>query len=351
MATLLACIPPASPSEAAPSTLRGRLAVVTGGSAGIGRALAAEVAAAGASVIVGSRRPALGRFEHRTLDLASQASVAAFAEGLIRDGRPIDLLVLNAGVHVPWKRVTTEDGLELHWQVNYLSNFQLAHRLLDLCRRSALKRVVYVASEAHRLAALPGAPLLGFWYRYARSKEAAVTSFQRLAERHPELTVRIVSPGYVDSEIHRHKSRLSRPARSAPGPGRAPRPAAPRTGAECSDPAAGAERLLGPAGARMPSGAARRRRVRTGSGARLSTRSAAAFPARARPSASRTSRGTSVPWRPRSSVRPASKSWPRSCDERPTTGRASGSWAGATPTTTASSRPPAWCRSSTSIAS
>src|SRR6185369_13231168 len=179
-----------------PSSLRGRVAVVTGGSAGIGRALADRLAAAGASVIVGSRRPALGRFEHRTLDLASQASVAAFADGLVREGRPIDLLVLNAGVHVPWKKVTTDDGLELHWQVNHLSNFHLGHRLLDLCRHSVLKRVVYVASEAHRLAALPAAPLLGFWYRYAKSKEAAVASFLRLAELHPELTVRIVSPGY-----------------------------------------------------------------------------------------------------------------------------------------------------------
>jgi L-gulono-1,4-lactone dehydrogenase len=204
----LSAIAPRS-SLPAPSSLRGRFAVVTGGSAGIGRALARELAAAGASVLVGSRRPALGRFEHRSLDLASQHSVAEFASGLVQDGRPIDLLILNAGVHVPWKKVTTADGLELHWQVNYLSNFQLGHQLLELCRRSALKRIVYVASEAHRLAAVPGAPLLGFWYRYARSKEAAVTFFLGLSELHPDLTVRIVSPGYVDSEIHRHKSRLS----------------------------------------------------------------------------------------------------------------------------------------------
>ena len=209
MSALLAFAPPSSPL--APQGLRGRFAVVTGGSAGIGRALAAELADAGASVLVASRGPVLsgGRFEHRTLDLASQDSVAAFAEGLVRDGRPIDLLVLNAGVHVPWKTVTTADGVELHWQVNYLANFQLVDRLLDLCRRSALRRIVYVASEAHRLASLPAAPLLGFWYRYAKSKEAAVTFFLRVAELHPDLAVRVVAPGYVDSEIHRHKSRLS----------------------------------------------------------------------------------------------------------------------------------------------
>jgi NAD(P)-dependent dehydrogenase (short-subunit alcohol dehydrogenase family) len=65
MATLLARVPPACPSEADPSSLRGRFAVVTGGSAGIGQALAGELAAAGASVLVGSRRPVGGRFEHR----------------------------------------------------------------------------------------------------------------------------------------------------------------------------------------------------------------------------------------------------------------------------------------------
>ena len=229
--------------------------------------------------------------------------MAAFADGLVRDGRPIDLLVLNAGVHVPWKTVTTEDGLELHWQVNYLSNFQLAHRLLDLCRRSALRRVVYVASEAHRLAALPGAPLLGFWYRYARSKEAAVTSFLRLAELHPELTVRIVSPGYVDSEIHRHKSRLDGPARAhlvpaaRAGRGRARGPGLQRPGGGHRASTGTAERRA------RRAAAAGTRRGRTALAARRSTRSVAASPARARPSGSRTSRGTSAPWPPRSSVR------------------------------------------------
>src|SRR5688572_357125 len=121
--------------------LHGRFAVVTGGSSGIGRALAERLAAEGASVLVASRRPT-GRFEHRAVDLACKASVAALARGLLREGRPIDLLALNAGVHVPWQTVTTPDGEELHWQVNYLASFLLAELLRPLCERSEQKRIL-----------------------------------------------------------------------------------------------------------------------------------------------------------------------------------------------------------------
>jgi FAD/FMN-containing dehydrogenase/NAD(P)-dependent dehydrogenase (short-subunit alcohol dehydrogenase family) len=200
-------------------------AVVTGGSSGIGRALADRLAAAGASVLVASRRPA-GRFEHRAVDLSCKDSVAALAQELLREGRPIDLLALNAGVHVPWRQLTTSDGEELHWQVNYLASFLLAQLLRPLCERSELKRVLYVASEAHRLASLPAARVLGFWYRYARSKEAAVTFFHRFQELHPELTVRVASPGYVDSEIHRGKGSVARRVERAWSRPRTPRAAA-----------------------------------------------------------------------------------------------------------------------------
>jgi L-gulono-1,4-lactone dehydrogenase len=198
------------PAEAqAETTLQGRFAVLTGGSSGIGRALTAELVARGTSVLVGSRRKVEGDLQHRTLDLASNASVSEFATGILASGRSIDLLVLNAGVHIPWRRVITGDGHELHWQVNYLSNFLLVHLLLDRCRSSALKQIVYVASEAHRLAAIPAGPLLGFSHRYAKSKEAAIAFFLRLQELHPDLRVQIISPGYIDTEIHRHKSKTS----------------------------------------------------------------------------------------------------------------------------------------------
>ncbi len=191
---------------AAASPWRGARVVVTGGSSGIGRAVSRQLIRAGAKVVVGSRRTVCEPVEYRALDLACLRSVRDFADELARDGNAIDMLLLNAGVHVPWKRVTTTDGEELHWQVNYLANVLLARTLVDAVRRSRLRRIVYVASEAHRMARLPGVGPLRFWHRYARSKEAAVTFFLRLRQLHPDLDIRVVSPGYVDTGIHLEKS-------------------------------------------------------------------------------------------------------------------------------------------------
>ncbi len=143
----------------------GRLAVVTGASiGGLGYETALALAGKGAEVVLAGRNPAKGaaalaaiQAQHPravlrvgALDLASLASVAAFAETLRREGRPLDLLVNNAGVMMLPRRQTTADGFEMQLGTNYLGHFALTGRLLDLLRRGRQPRVVNLASLAHR---------------------------------------------------------------------------------------------------------------------------------------------------------------------------------------------------------
>lgn len=128
--------------------LTGRLAVVTGASDGIGLGLAERLAAAGAEVLLPVRNLAKGRaavarirsavrgaaVALRELDLAALESVAALGRTLRAEGRPIDVLVNNAGVMNPPARHVTVDGFELQFATNHLGHFALVAHLLPLLR-------------------------------------------------------------------------------------------------------------------------------------------------------------------------------------------------------------------------
>jgi len=145
----------------------GRLALVTGATGGLGYETALGLAQAGAEVILAGRNDAKGaeairrirttvpgakvRFEK--VDLASLASVTAFADRLAAQGRAIDILVNNAGVMAPPRRKTTEDGFELQFGTNHLAHFALTGHLLPLLRRGKQSRVVTVSSLMHRMGA------------------------------------------------------------------------------------------------------------------------------------------------------------------------------------------------------
>jgi NAD(P)-dependent dehydrogenase (short-subunit alcohol dehydrogenase family) len=143
--------------------LTGKLAVVTGGSDGLGRALAERLARAGAEVILPVRNAAKGAaaaqqirgaVSTRPLDLSSLDSVAALADGLTADGRPIHILVNNAGVMAPATRHVTADGLELQFETNYLGHFALVGRLLPLLRagRARVTTQSSIAARSGRIA-------------------------------------------------------------------------------------------------------------------------------------------------------------------------------------------------------
>ncbi|WP_232628315.1 oxidoreductase [Methylobacterium sp. Leaf118] len=146
----------------------GRVALVTGASSGIGFETALALAGAGAHVVLAVRDPAKGvrtaeriarrhaqaDLTVRELDTARLASVRACAENWRRDGGPIDLLVLNAGIAAVPRREESEDGFERQLATNYLGHFALTGLLLPCLRPSSGTRIVTVASVAHRSGAI-----------------------------------------------------------------------------------------------------------------------------------------------------------------------------------------------------
>ncbi|RSM56688.1 short chain dehydrogenase [Actinoplanes sp. ATCC 53533] len=152
--------------------LTGRLAVVTGASGGLGLGLATRLAAAGAEVLLPVRDQARGEaalsrvragapgadVSLRELDLASLRSVRALGDALNAEGRPIHILINNAGLMTPATRHTTADGLELQFGTNHVGHFALTGRLLPLLS-AGQARVTTMTSSAARHAKLNWADL------------------------------------------------------------------------------------------------------------------------------------------------------------------------------------------------
>lgn len=138
--------------------------VVVTGTGGLGFEDALQLAHAGAEVIIAGRNSTKGedavqrirqsaagadvRFE--MLDLADLTSVAAFGERLKGQVDSLDLLINNAGVMTPPRRLTTADGFELQLGANHLGHFALTAALLPLLRKGVSPRMISVSSVAAR---------------------------------------------------------------------------------------------------------------------------------------------------------------------------------------------------------
>lgn len=137
----------------------GRTVVVTGANSGLGLVTTRQLARRGARVVMAVRDEAKGQraatglraaqpdaaLELRRLDLADLDSVRAFADGLHADRVRVDVLVNNAGVMMPPRKLTPQ-GQELQFASNHLGHFALTGLLLDLLA----DRVVTVSSTMHR---------------------------------------------------------------------------------------------------------------------------------------------------------------------------------------------------------
>jgi len=203
--------------------LSGKTIIVTGGNSGIGyeaalmlarkranavlacRSLdkaaeaAAQIARAGAPVAV----------ETMQLDLASLASVRAFADAFRRSHSRLDVLCNNAGVMaLPYRK--TADGFEMQFGTNHLGHFALTGLLLDLLLATPNPRVVTVSSTAHRMGRIRFDDLQwehGYrrWLAYAQSKLANLLFAFELQRKADAAGAKLLSvachPGYAATNL------------------------------------------------------------------------------------------------------------------------------------------------------
>ncbi|MDQ0593776.1 NAD(P)-dependent dehydrogenase (short-subunit alcohol dehydrogenase family) [Chryseobacterium ginsenosidimutans] len=138
--------------------LSGKIAIVTGGYAGIGLETTKTLAKAGATVIVPARDlekakknlEGIENIEIEKLDLIDPKSIDAFAEKFISSGRKLDLLINNAGIMwVPLRRDSR--GIESQLATNYLGQFHLTAKLWESLKRADGARIINVSSYGHQM--------------------------------------------------------------------------------------------------------------------------------------------------------------------------------------------------------
>ncbi|XP_060733199.1 dehydrogenase/reductase SDR family member on chromosome X-like [Tachysurus vachellii] len=214
---------------------RGKVAIVTGGTRGIGYEIVKGLLNLGMRVIIASHDKQQGHLamerlrkesseaqvDFEVLDLASQKSVREFARWFKEQKLPLHILINNAGVMLrPEEK--TDDGFELHFSVNYLGHFLLTRLLLDALMHSGMgefSRVISICSSAHymsdrNLQDFHSTKDYSSHASYTRSKLAQLLFTYHL---HQELqsggyavTVNAVDPGVVDTELYRNMSFLEK---------------------------------------------------------------------------------------------------------------------------------------------
>ena len=212
-------------------SMRGRTVLLTGFTAGLGRAAALELAEQGADLVgicrsrekaeavaqeIRQRTPG-ARFDWLVGDLGSQSDVRRVAGEFLAMDRPLDVLWNNAGL-INLARETTVDGLEMTFAVNHLGYFLLTNLLLDRLRAADAGRVVCTASDAYKFGGrldfsdLQAESNYSSFRVYGRSKLANILFTQELAERESEqgVTANCFHPGFVASDFSKNNGRWAR---------------------------------------------------------------------------------------------------------------------------------------------
>lgn len=139
--------------------LKGKFAIVTGGNTGIGLETVKTLSKAGATVIVPARDvekakknlQGIANVEIEEMDLMNPGSIDTFVETFLASGRPLHLLINNAGImFVPLRR--DAKGNESQLAVNFLAVFRLTAKLWEALKKANGARVINVSSLGHHFA-------------------------------------------------------------------------------------------------------------------------------------------------------------------------------------------------------
>ncbi|XP_064567805.1 dehydrogenase/reductase SDR family member on chromosome X isoform X1 [Zonotrichia leucophrys gambelii] len=221
--------PRCAPASVFP-TQNGKVAIVTGGTKGIGYQTVKHLARLGMHVIIAGNsesdgQEAVRKIKEETLtgkveflycDLASMKSIRRFVQQFRAKNCPLHVLVNNAGVMLVPER-KTEDGFEEHFGLNYLGHFLLTNLLLDTLKQSGTHshsaRIITVSSATHYVGKLHLSDLQSRCSysphgAYAQSKLALVLFTYRLQHlltaNGSHVTANVVDPGVVNTELYQH---------------------------------------------------------------------------------------------------------------------------------------------------
>ncbi|KAL3471944.1 retinol dehydrogenase [Aspergillus californicus] len=228
-----------SPPFLLPSSLTGKVFLVTGANTGIGFSTAQALSTRGARVYIGSRSREKATAAIATIrieapdadlhilqmDLMDLQSVVNAAKQFKEKEPKLHGLVNNAGIMATPFATSPADGFEAQWQTNYLSQWLLTWHLLDTLVSTArgegdagTVRVVNVTSNGHKAAPKAGIDFAdlsqeksgGVWSRYGMSKLANILHVKQLDKLHgasqgdtSAIWTAAVHPGFIDTNLNK----------------------------------------------------------------------------------------------------------------------------------------------------